>query len=302
MDNKKLQQIYSLSTKHCLVCLNETNKMRNQTLYWHRDSETGSLWSYCNRCERGYSIYEYTRRSGLSLTEFLKQDFNFKEASPNEVQKIEWPRSFIPLFDSRAKKGIEYLESRGIDLDDNIFYDTAREGIVFPYYFDNVFCGAQIRLIKPWTNNDGVVRKIDTLPGTRLGLLWYNWNGTFTPPNKKAMIVTEGAFNCLSIKQSLDKVYGGYVRSPWMCVSTSGSGLSKHHIDTMLEMKNKGMKVILAPDSDEAGMKMAQKAIKNGCVTHLAITGDVKKDWNDLLKEMGKRQFAKWFVKSIEKV
>ena len=292
----------SIGTKKCLVCFKNTGKIRNDTIYWHIDTDDGEIWAYCNRCERGYSIYEYTRLVGLSLSEFLKQDFAFKEASPNEVQRIEWPRSFIPLFDSRAQKGVKYLESRGLVPDDNLFYDTQREGIVFPYYFDTVFCGAQIRLIKPWIDKEGVERKIDTLPGTRLGLLWYNWNGTFIPPNKKAIIITEGAINCLSIKQSLDKIYGSYIKNPWLCVASSGSGLSKHHIETMCEMKNDGMKVILAPDSDEAGIKMAQKAIKNECITHLAITGDDEKDWNDVADTMSKREFAKWFIGNIKHV
>ena len=37
-----------------------------------------------------------------------------------------------------------------------------------------MFVGAQTRLLKPWVNKDGDVTKVLTLPGTRLGLVFYN--------------------------------------------------------------------------------------------------------------------------------
>jgi hypothetical protein len=287
------------------VCYQETGKIRNDTIYWHNsdadvDGQIG-YWCWCNRCERSYSIEEYCKRTGLTLGEFIKQDFNFKEAPPNEVQRIAWPRDFVPLYHKDAKDGVEYLKSRHIDLDDNMFYDTWRKGIVFPYYFDTTFCGAQIRLIKPWTDDEGVERKVDTLPGTRLGLLFYNWNQRPFNIPIRGIIVTEGAFNALTIQQSLNGVYGGTLQNPWKCVACSGSGASKHHLETIKEFKDDGLKVVVAPDSDEAGFKMLKKFSGAEAITHYAMTEDDEKDWNDMLKDMSKNEFAKWFLSRIEK-
>jgi hypothetical protein len=301
---EQLKDLYAISTEHCLICFKETGKFRNKTLYWH-ESDSGKgcgIFTWCNRCERAYTIEEYCAQAGLSLAEFLKQDFNMVEAAKNEVQKIEWPRDFIPLYDTRAKKGVDYLATRNIEPDDNIFYDTRREGIVFPYYYQDVFCGAQVRLIKPWTYGDGIVQKVDTLPGTRLGLLFYNWSQDKLPPNIKGIIVTEGALDALTIQQAIASVYGGTLKSPYRVVACSGSGGARHHLETLKEMKDSGYKVIVAPDSNEAGMKMLKKFLTAKAATHCVLTEDPDRDWNDMRKSMSAVEFAQWFLQSIKKV
>jgi hypothetical protein len=295
-----MNNISTISTKKCLIC---KHGKKNDCLNWHIDPDTKEIWVWCvGKCQRGYGIREYAAKAGLTLRDFLKQDFDFREAPPNEVQKMTWPRSFIPLFHADAKPGLKYLESRKIEPDDNIFYDTYRKGIVFPYFYDSVFCGAQIRYIKPWVDESGEERKIDTVPGTRLGLLFYNWNQQRLGPNVKAIIVTEGAFNALAIQQSLSVLYPNVLTNPWKCVACSGSGLSKHHLETLCELKNQGFKVILAPDSDQAGIKMLRKAVNAKAITHYNMTMDSEVDWNDLLIGVGSKKFATHFLKSIKHV
>lgn len=290
----------AISTKKCLIC---KGGRKNDCLHWHKDPETNDLWVWCQgKCQRGYSIFEYTARAGISLNEFLKQDFDIREAPPNEVQQMEWPASFVPLYDHRAKAGLEYLKTRGIAPDDNMYYDTWRKGIVFPYFYDNIFCGAQVRLVEPWVDEDGEERKIDTIPGTRLGLLFYNWNQQRFNFNIKGIIITEGAFNALAIQQALHHVYGGLMNCPWLCVALSGSGASKHHIETLKDLKDKGYKVVVAPDSDDAGVHMLRKFIKNDALTHFALTNDYRIDWNDVGQTMNKTEFVKWFLGSIRDV
>lgn len=289
-----------ISTKKCLIC---KDGRKNDCLHWHIDTDTSQIWVWCQgKCQRGYSIYDYAAKAGLSLKDLLKQNFDFREAPPNEVQKMEWPRSFVSFISSEAKPGIQYLESRQIDPDDNMYYDTYRKGIVFPYEYDNVFCGAQIRYIQPWIDENGDERKIDTLPGTRLGLLFYNWNQLPFRTNIRGVIITEGAFNALAVQQSLALVYPNVLSNPWKCIATSGSGLSQHHLETMAELKAKGTKVILAPDSDKAGTKMLRKAVKAEAITHYNMTMESEVDWNDLMIAIGKKQFAKFFLKSIKSV
>jgi Toprim-like len=287
-----------ISTKKCLIC-----KRPNDTLHWHESEDGGLPWVWCQGvCQRAYSMYEYTAQAGLTLGEFLANKFDIKEAPPNEVQKMDWPKSFIPLFHKDAKPGVEYLKKRGIDPDDGMYYDTFRKGIVFPYFFDQAFVGAQIRFLEMWTDYDGSERKIDTVPGTRLGLLFYGWNQGPLMPHIKGVIVTEGAFNAKCIDQALAATYPSILANPWKCIAASGSGASKHQTDTLRELKESGIKVIVAPDSDEAGMKMFEKYAKEEAITHYAFTEDSEKDWNDVSRTMEKAEFAKWFIGRIRHV
>lgn len=206
------------------------------------------------------------------------------------------------MSDPRSKPGVEYIQSRGIDVTDGMFYDSWRKGIVFPFYLEQIFVGAQIRLIHPWVDDDGETRKVDTMPGTRLGLLFYGWNQDKFLTDIKGVIVVEGAFNALAIQQSLISIYGGILKCPWKAIATSGAGLSAHQIDVLKELKDAGIKVVLAPDSDKAGLKMLKKASAAECITHYAFTGDSDADWNDASLALGKTEFAKTFLKGIKRV
>jgi 5S rRNA maturation endonuclease (ribonuclease M5) len=290
-----------INTKKCLIC---AGGAKNDRLHWHQDPETNEIWCWCQgACKRGYSLYEYCAKAGLSLRDFLKGNFHFEESRPNEVNSMVWPAYFLPLFDPRAKEGLDYVNSRGIDSGvGDMFYDAEDHGIVFPYYFGNTFVGAQVRYIEPWMDKDGELRKVDTIPGTRLGLLFYGFSQASLPPHIKAVIVCEGAFNALSLQQALNAVYGSVSNNPYRCVATSGCNLTTHHSDVLKELKQQGKKIILGYDYDEAGLKGISRAIKQECITHVAYTGDNKKDWNDLLIELGERELAKFFLKGVKPI
>lgn len=289
-----------ISTKKCLIC---KEGRKNDCLHWHIDSETGDIWVWCQgKCQRGYSLYSYCHQAGISLNEFLKGDFDFVESKPNEVTKMEWPTWYVTLSDPRAAKGVEYIKSRGLKIEGDMYYDMEHEGIVFPYYIDNVFVGAQVRYLKSWTDKDGAERKIDTIPGTRLGLLFYNWNQEKFVTDIKGVIVTEGAFSGISLQQALNSVFGGIARSPWRVIATSGSGATSHHKQTLKELKDQGLKIIAAPDSDEAGLEMLKKFKDFESITHYALTMDSEKDWNDLLKEMTYEELAKFFLSQVKPI
>jgi len=285
-----------IDTKHCLVCLKN-----NRTLYWHEESETKSLWCWCNSCDRGYSLQSYCFAAGISITEFLQGDFDLHEATPNEVSVQSWPARFIPLSDPRAHPAVDYIKGRGLTLEGDMYYDIERNGIVFPYYFNNYFCGAQTRFIVPRVHPDGEIQKMDTLPGTRVGLLFGLWNQTKFIGNVKGIIVCEGAFNALSIQQSLNLMYGGISKNPWKSISCSGCGATQHHRDTVKELKEQGLKVIVAFDSDTAGFKGLKKFKDSDALTHYALTESTA-DWNDKLKELGHAEFAKFFLSKVKKI
>jgi hypothetical protein len=289
--------IEATNYKKCLIC---KGGKKNDCLMWHEDSDTGEIWVWCQgKCQRGYSIYEYCHIAGVELKEFLALDLKFQEAKAYEVNRMEWPRSFVPLFHKEAEEGIEYLASRGLKPTDNLFYDTSRQGIVLPYHLESSFVGAQIRFLHEKVNEDGDAWKITTLPGTRLGYLFYNWNQSPLLSHVKYVVVTEGAFNALSLQQALNAHYGGFLKNPFKCIANSGSGLSDHKMDVLKDLIEKGYKVIAAPDTDEAGEKLLGKFSDNGAATHFALVEEENRDWNDVLKDDG-NLLASYFARQIK--
>lgn len=284
------------SYKKCLIC---KGGKKNDCLHWHEDPETHAQWVWCTgKCQRGYSIEEYAWLAGLELKELLSCNIKFNEATPNEVNKMEWPKSFVPLFHPDAYPGVEYLKNRGLQPTDNLFYDIQREGIVLPYHLENVFVGAQVRFLKPKIKEGEEPWKITTLPGTRLAYLFYNWNQAPLLSHIRYLVVTEGGFNALSLQQVLSTHYGGILKNPFKTVAISGSGLSDHKIEVLRDLINKGIKVIAAPDTDIAGEKLLKKFADNGAATHYAMVEEENVDWNDKLKEIN-QDLVSYFSKSI---
>lgn len=287
-----------MNTKKCLIC-----KKSNDTVHWHTDPDSNAIWCWCNGpCQRGYSLIDYCKYAGVELKDFLQGDFTFKEAQSNEISRLEWPKTYVSLSDPRAQAGVDYVNSRGLDIKGDMYYDTDREAIVFPYYFGNTFVGAQTRLLKPWIDKDGEETKVLTLPGTRLGLVFYNWNQEAFVTNIKAIVVCEGAFNAMSIQQALNNMYGGVLKNPFKVVATSGCGTSQHQMDKLKEMKEAGKKIIIAFDSDAPGMKGLSKMIKNEVATHYSITEHDDIDWNDILGTQSHEELARIFMKNIKPI
>lgn len=277
----------------CLIC-----NRSNRTVYWHIDESVipHKMWCYCNSCNRGYSLEEYCRQAGVDKEDIINSEFMIEEAKPDEVNVLPWPTHFIPISDPRALKGLEYIKSRGLLIEGDMYYDLDDEGIVFPYYHGNHLCGAQIRFIKERVRENGDKWKITTMRGSRLRLLMYGWNCENIMAQTKGFIVTEGAFDCIALQQSLNLAYGGVSRNPWKCVAISGSGLSAFQAETLKDLKERGYKVIGAPDTDEAGLKLLSKMKEADCITHVMLTGDTEKDWNKMLQDLGHKGLAKWFV------
>ena len=283
-------------TKHCLIC-----RRPNRTLHWHRDLETSDIWVYCvGKCQRGYSLKQYCSLGDILPEDLLKGDFEFQEAKSNEIQAMQWPAKFIPLNDPRAAPGVKYIRGRGLSLDSDMYYDIDRDGIVFPYYFDKHFCGAQIRFIKDNFNKSGDLQKVDTVPGTRLGMLFGLWNQTKFFTNVKAVGVCEGYFNALSLQQAFNTKYGGVANNPWKFISTSGCNVSLHHREVLKELKDNNIKIICAYDHDEAGLAGLNKMIKAECLTHFSTTQDTDKDWNDMLLKDGPHHTATRFLMNLK--
>jgi hypothetical protein len=240
--------------------------------------------------------------AGIDQAEFIGGgDFHIQEAD-DQVNAMSWPLSFVPLSDSRAVKGVEYIKSRGLNVDGDMYYDMEDEGIVFPYYFENHFCGAQVRFLEERINDDGTSWKITTIPGTRLGLLFGLWNQTKLRPNIKAVIVCEGYFNAFSLQQAFNLKYGGISHNPWKFICASGSGVSDHQAQTLRDLKEQGYRVFGGFDTDEAGFKGLRKLVDAGAITHFSSTAEINVDWNDILKRDGYEELAQLFLKNVQSV
>jgi len=278
----------------CLIC-----RPKNRTIYFHVDEKTGLPWLWCNKCNRGYSLQQYCEIADISIEQLMADGgIEVSDSNNTEINAMAWPSRFVPLSDPRAEAGVEYVKSRGLNLDGDMYYDLDNNGIVFPYYYDNHFCGAQVRFIEERVNEDGSSWKITTLPGTKLGLLFYGWNQSKLFPQVKGIIVTEGAFNALALQQALVSAYSNISNCPWRVFALSGSGVSTHQAEVLRELKEKGYKVVAAPDTDEAGIKMYQKLYEADAITHYAFS-DVGLDWNDQLKARGFKDLAKYFISCI---
>lgn len=288
----------SINTKKCLIC---NNGKKNDVIYAHKDPETGEIWFWCQgKCKRGYSLYEYCSIAGISLRDFLKSNLSFEEARPLEVNAMSWPRSFHALSDPVSQPALAYLASRGLSNPGEMYYDSAREGIVFPYYLDNTFVGAQVRFIKSRLDEDGNQWKITTLPGTRLGYLFWGWSQQPLGTNVKYVIVAEGAINAASLQQALNQKYGNLLKNPYRCISTSGASITKYHSKKLRELIESGLKVISAFDNDEPGIKAFERMAKDGACTHYAFVEEDGKDWNDLLR-FKDANLASYFASRLRK-
>lgn len=271
-----------LNSKKCLIC---KGGKKNDCIYAHRDADTGEIWFWCaGKCQRAYSLYEYCFTAGISLRDFLKSNISFEEARPLEVNAMAWPRSFHPLSDPISKPALAYLKSRGLENPGEMYYDSSREGIVFPYYLNNTFVGAQIRFIEPRLDEDGSPWKITTMPGTRLGYLFWGWSQQPFGTNVKYIVVAEGAINAASLQQAFNLKYGNLLKNPYRCISTSGASITKYHAEKLRELIDSGLKVISAFDNDEAGIKAFERMAKEGACTHYSFVEEDGRDWNDILK------------------
>ena len=290
-----------MDTKYCLIC-----KKPRKTVYFNmrKDKVTGqpTVSIYCCACGRSYKLEEYCVLGGITPYQLIKSGLTFNESSEKEVNRLDWPSNFISLLDDKAYKGQEYLESRGLKIEGDIYYDTRKNGIVFPMYYHLDFCGAQIRLIEPRESYDGSITKMISLTGTRSGILVYNWNQMAIPAEVSVVVITEGAINCLSLMQACTETYRGKILNPFKFVSLCGSGATKHHVEIFKDLKNKGYRVVLAADSDEAGVKMFDKFTKNEAITHCSTTNPNDGDWNDILIEKGPLGLFKYFLKGVKKV
>ena len=157
---------------------------------------------------------------------------------------------------------LEYLMSRGFALDDYPWHWTDEEGfsnrLIVPFYYQNRLVGWTARLLR-----DGRPKYIsEQQPG-------YVFNLDRQTSDRKFVIVTEGPLDAIGID----------------CCAVMTNEIGPQQA---LLLKQLQREVIVVPDRDPAGVKMAEQAIELGFTVSLPDWPNEIKDINDAVKTMGR--------------
>ena len=194
-------------------------------------------------------------------------DKNFPQgARPLDQWLIEQPDLTVPV--------LEYLVKRGFDLDDYPWHWTDEQGfnnrLIIPFYYQQRLVGWTARLIR-----DGKIKYIsEQQPGYVFNLDRQNWD-------RKFVIVTEGPLDAIGIDGC--------------AVMTNEIGPQQ-----ALLLKQLNREIIVVPDKDKAGIKMAAQAADLGFSVGFPDWPDGIKDINDAVKILGKLSAMKYIIDSKE--
>lgn len=188
-----------------------------------------------------------------------KQKVNIKFASKS-LPKCEKLDKHNP----RHKVFIEYIESRGISIEDYTFFTSPDEPlrmgnrIIIPYTFKNKVVGHTSRFLDNRTPK--------YLNDQQAG---YVFNIDRQKPNWAVCIVTEGIFDALSI-----------------------DGVAVMHDDISNEqaqlLSTLNRSIIVVPDRDKTGLKLCDRALELGYQVSLPEWHSDIKDTNDAVVRYGK--------------
>lgn len=191
----------------------------------------------------------------------------FDKAMPLGTKPItEWlmdpPDELLPV--------LEYLIARGFTIDDYDWHWTDEQGfndrLIVPFYYQNRLVGYTARLIR---ERKTVKYISEQQPG-------YVFNLDKQTYDRKFVLVTEGPLDAVSI----DGV---------AVMSNEISPVQRHLISRLQR------EIIVVPDRDAAGLKMAEQAVEWGWSVSMPEWAPEIKDVNDAVKQYGKL-YALWTV------
>ena len=190
----------------------------------------------------------------------------FDKALPLGAEPIvsyldDLPNELLPV--------LEYLAHRKLYLEDYNFYWTPEEGfqnrLIIPFYYQNRIVGYTARRI-----TDGKPKYIsEQQPG-------YVFNLDQQTVNKKFVIAVEGPIDAICI--------GG------VALTSAEIGTGQQALLNRLQRE-----VIVLPDRDQAGIKLAEQALEFGWSVSFPEWGEDVKDVNDAVKKYG-RIYTLWSI------
>ena len=166
---------------------------------------------------------------------------------------------------------LEYMMGRGLYLEDYPFYWTPEDGfnnrLIIPFYYQNRVVGYTARL-----SRDGKVKYIsEQQPG-------YVFNLDRQTYDRKFVLVTEGPLDAICIDG---------------CAVMSNE-IGPQQIALLNQLNRE---VIIVPDRDAAGIKMAEQAIELGWSVSMPDWPEGVKDVNDAVRQCG-RLYTLWSIVS----
>lgn len=185
-----------------------------------------------------------------------------RQAIVNQLQNIVFEPQDLPHNTQELEPGSigeAYLRSRNIPLDYPFLYKTMpRRGIVIPFTHDNQVVGHTTRFL-----DDKTPRYIQEIQHG------YVFGTDLQGKDWQYAIVVEGVFDALSI-----------------------NGLAVLHAeinDAQVRLiRSLGREVVVVPDQDEAGMKLADRAVELGWAVSMPVWPEGVKDVNDAVIRLGK--------------
>lgn len=166
---------------------------------------------------------------------------------------------------------LEYMYNRGYTIDDYPWHWTNEDGfqnrLIIPFYHQHRIVGYTARLIR-----DGKIKYIsEQQPG-------YVFNLDRQTHDRKFALVTEGPLDAI-------------------CVDGCAVMSNEMGPQQIAQLKQLQREIIIVPDRDEAGLKLAEQAIEQGFSVSMPDWPEGVKDINDAVRKYGKL-YALWAVVS----
>ena len=166
---------------------------------------------------------------------------------------------------------LEYMLSRNLYVEDYPFYWTNEDGfqnrLIIPFFYQTRIVGYTARLIR-----DGKVKYIsEQQPG-------YVFNLDRQTHDRKFTIVTEGPVDAI-------------------CVDGCAIMSNEASVQQIALLKQLQREIIVVPDRDQAGLKLAAQAIENGWSVSMPEWPEGCKDINDVMQQHGKL-YTLWSIVS----
>jgi len=190
-----------------------------------------------------------------SIAGILESRQTLETAADIKFEERDLPADLHELSES----AIEYLTRRCISLDyPFLFKQTPRPGIVIPFTHDNQVVGNCIRFL-----DDRTPKYLNDMQSG------YVFGTDLQKDNWQSVLIMEGVFDALSI-----------------------GGLAVLHAeinDAQVRLiRSLGKEIIVVPDQDAPGMKLADRAVELGWSVSIPEWGEDVKDVNDAVIKYGR--------------
>lgn len=195
-----------------------------------------------------FDLYGNGEAKGNHIQSFQLEDFDFIDDKLVSLKPIAAPYNFYALEDPKSKRGVDYLESRGIDLDlankYHITYCPEQRRVIFPAEFEGNLYGWQGRWVI-----DGEPRMINSKSedGWRAKILMF-------------MDRLKGSKHCVLCEGPIDAIKADLCGAN---ICTMGKLVSPFQLNIIRRMGIEDVYIALDPDAAEETQKIVKDLTKD---------------------------------------